>query len=166
MVICGIDASTQSTGWCIFQDKKLIDYGVIKPDGDNWREHMFNQTTSLIGVLKKYHPDKIYMEDVPLKARNPRLLVQLGAVQGFFYGIASSYKIPVEFLTPSKWRSMVGLFDGTKEGVKREEMKRKSVEKVNQLFGLDLVWKSPNSRFNEDDISDAILVAYSQLNSL
>jgi Holliday junction resolvasome RuvABC endonuclease subunit len=84
MVVCGIDASTKSTGWSIFDGKELTAYGVIKPEGQDWRERIVNQAPKLIEILNKYHPDKIYMEDVPLKAQNPKVLVQLGAVQGFF----------------------------------------------------------------------------------
>ena len=163
MVVCGIDASTKSTGWSIFDGKELVAYGVIKPEGQDWRERTVNQAPKLIEILNKYHPDKIYMEDVPLKAQNPKILVQLGAVQGFFYGLVASFGIPIVFLNPSKWRSPMGLFDGTKEGTKRTEMKRKSIEKVNELFGLGLVWKSPSSVRNQDDIADAVLVAYSQI---
>ena len=159
----GVDASTKSTGWSIFDGKELIGYGIIKPDGKDWRERIVNQAPKLIEIINKYHPEKIYMEDVPLKAQNPYVLVQLGAVQGFFYGVAASFDIPIEFLIPSQWRSPMGLFDGTREGTKRAEMKRKSVEKANELFGLNLIWKSPSSKFNEDDVADAILVAYSQV---
>ena len=163
MIVCGIDASTRSTGFSIFKDKELIDYGVIKPEGEDWRERMTNQGPELIKILAKYHPDKIYMEDVPLKAENPLTLVQLGAVQGFFYGLSATFETPIAFIKPSNWRSPMGLFDGTRDGTKRAEMKRKSIEKANELFGLDLVWKSPSSKFNEDDVADAILVAYSQI---
>lgn len=163
MVVCGIDASTKSTGWSIFDGKELVAYGVIKPEGQDWRERTVNQAPKLIEILNKYHPDKIYMEDVPLKAQNPKVLVQLGAVQGFFYGVAVSFNIPIEFLIPSQWRSPMGLFDGTRNGTKRAEMKRKSIEKANDLFGLNLVWKSDSSKFNNDDQSDAILIAYSQI---
>ena len=103
------------------------------------------------------------MEDVPLKARNPKVLVQLGAVQGFFYGLVASFGIPIVFLNPSEWRSPMGLFDGTREGTKRDELKKKSIEKANKLFGLDLLWVSPKSTRNQDDVADAILVAYSQI---
>lgn len=163
MVVCGIDASTKSTGWSIFDGKELVAYGVIKPEGQDWRERIVNQAPKLIEILNKYHPDKIYMEDVPLKAQNPKVLVQLGAVQGFFYGVAASFDIPIEFLIPSQWRSPMGLFDGTRSGTKRAEMKRKSIEKANDLFGLNLVWKSACSIKNDDDIADAILIAYSQV---
>lgn len=163
MVVMGLDGSTRSTGWSIFDGKELVGYGVIKPDGEGWREHIINQAPELIAILQKYRPKKIYMEDVPLKAQNPKVLVQLGAVQGFFYGLVASFNIPIEFIIPSKWRSPMGLFDGTREGTKRAEMKRKSVEKVNNLFGLNLKWKSPSSKFNDDDIADAVLIAYSQI---
>ena len=42
-------------------------------------------------------------------------------------------------------------------------MKKKSVELVNKEFGLNLKWISKSSKFNEDDISDSILIAYSQI---
>ena len=163
MIVCGIDASTRSTGFSIFKDKELIDYGVIKPEGEDWRECMTNQGPELIKILAKYHPDKIYMEDVPLKKGNAKALVILGAVQGFIYGITASFEIPVEFLLPSEWRSPLGLYDGTREGTKRAELKHKSILKANEIFGLNLQWVSPSSKKNEDDISDAILIAYSQI---
>lgn len=163
MIVMGLDASTTSTGWGIFDDKELKAYGVIKPDGEDWRERIVNQAPQLVEIISKYKPEKIYMEDVPLKSKFPKVLVQLGAVQGFIYGVTASLNVPVVFLGPSEWRSPMGLFDGTREGTKRAEMKRKSVEKANELFGLNLVWKSACSIKNDDDIADAILVAYSQI---
>lgn len=162
MITMGIDASTTSTGWAIFDDKELKAYGLIKPDGEDWRERIVNQAPQLVEIIAKYKPEKIYMEDVPLKSKYPKVLVQLGAVQGFIYGVTASVHIPVVFLGPSEWRSPMGLFDGTREGTKRDELKKKSIEKANKLFGLDLLWVSPSSKFNQDDEADAILIAYSQ----
>ena len=42
-----------------------------------------------------------------------------------------------------------------------EFLKQKSIEFVNKEFGLDLKWISKSSKFNQDDISDSILIAYS-----
>lgn len=165
MIVLGLDASTTSTGWSVFQDRKLIGYGVIKPEGKDWRERMANQAPKIMEIIEKYSPNKIYMEDVPLKRANPTALMILGAVQGFFYGLVAKYSIPIEFIKPSAWRSPIGLYDGTKEGTKRPELKHKSILKANELFKLDLKWVSPNSKYNEDDISDAILLAYSQISS-
>lgn len=163
MITMGVDGSTKSTGYSVFKDKELIAYGVIKAEDEDWRKRIAIQGPQLAKLLANYRPDKIYMEDVPLKAQNPLTLVQLGAVQGFFYGLSATFETPIVFIKPSNWRSPMGLFDGTRDGTKRVEMKRKSIEKANKLFGLDLIWKSPSSKFNEDDIADAVLVAYSQI---
>lgn len=163
MKYLGIDASSTSTGWALFDDDKLLTYGVIKPDGDDWRERIANQGPILSKIINRYKPDRIIMEDVPLKSVNPKVLVILGAVQGFIYGLVAQYHTEIHFVSPSTWRSPLELYDGTREGTKRKELKRKSVELANELFGLSLKYISPNSKFNEDDISDAILVAYSQI---
>ena len=167
MIVMGIDASTTSTGWSIFNNNKLVDYGVIKPKGENWRERLENQGPLISKIIEKYKPEKVYMEDVPLSvAGGIKTGIILGAVQGFVYGLFSSYSIKILFVSPTNWRSKVGIFNGKRNGTKREALKKASIEKANTLFGINLKWVSPSSIKNEDDISDAILVAYSQIKSL
>lgn len=161
-IILGLDCSTTSTGWSIFDNKGLAAYGLIKPDGNDWRERLVYQAPQLKNIIEKYHPTKMIIEDVPLNGKGGlKILVVLGAVQGLVLGIASSFGIPVKLVTPNEWRSKVGLFDGKRESTKREEMKQKSIELVNKEFGLDLKWFSKSSKFNQDDISDSILIGYS-----
>lgn len=163
-VILGLDASSASTGFSIFDNKGLAAYGIIKPEGNDWRERLVHQAPQLKEIIEKYHPTQIIMEDVPLNGKGGlKILVVLGAVQGMILGLASSYRIPIKFVTPNEWRSKVGLFTGNRDDTKRDEMKKKSVEFVNQEFGLKLKWISKSSKFNEDDISDSILIAYSQI---
>ena len=163
-VILGLDASSASTGFSIFDNKGLAAYGIIKPEGNDWRERLVHQAPQLKEIIEKYHPTQIIMEDVPLNGKGGlKILVVLGAVQGMILGLASSYGIPIKFVTPNEWRSKVGLFTGNRDDTKRDEMKKKSVEFVNQEFGLKLKWISKSSKFNEDDISDSILIAYSQI---
>lgn len=160
----GIDASTTCTGVSIFKNKKLIYYEAMRPEGKDWRDRLFHEGPALSQIIQKYKPDKIYMEDVPLKASGGlKTLVILGGVQGFIYGVAASNKVPIEFVSPTSWRSMVGLFDGTKEGKKREVLKQKAVEMANNYFGLNLKWISPSSKKNEDDIAEAILICAAML---
>lgn len=163
-VILGLDCSTTSTGWSIFDNGGLAAYGIIKPEGDDWRTRLIMQAPKLKEIIEIYKPEKIIMEDVPLNSQGGlKILVVLGAVQGLILGVASSLNVPIKFVTPNEWRSKVKLFTGNKEGTKREEMKRKSIEMANQEFGLNLKWFSKSSKKNEDDISDAILIAYSQI---
>lgn len=163
-IIMGLDASTTATGWAVFKGKQLLGYGCIRPEGKTWRERILQLGEPLSEVIAKYQPQKIIMEDVPLSTGGGvRTGIILGALQGFIFGIIHSYNIEVQFVLPSEWRSVVGVFCGTREGTKRQMLKQASVECANRLFGLGLKWVSPSSKQNEDDISDAILTAYSQL---
>jgi len=162
-IILSLDCSTTSTGWAIFNKRGLDAYGVIKPHGEDWRDRLVHQGSQLKHIIEQYHPQQIVMEDVPLKQGQAKVLIVLGAVQGFVYGIATSYDIPVHFVLPSEWRSPMGLFDGTREGTKRKELKKKAIEKANEIFGLNLPWVSPSSKYNADDIAEAILIGYSQV---
>lgn len=158
-VFMGIDASSTCTGVSVFKENKLIFYTMIKPSGSDWRERLFNEGPELSKIIEEYKPNKIYMEDVPLQSTGGlKTLVILGGVQGFVYGVAASKGVPIEFISPSSWRSKAGLFDGTKEGKKRDVLKQKSVEMANKQFGLELNWSGPNSKKSEHDIAEAILI--------
>lgn len=166
MKIMGIDASTSCTGYSVFEDGELVAYGAIYPDhktGIKWRGKLIEIGAKFKDLLKEHQPDKIYMEDVPLINKQMETLVILGAVQGYFLGFIQAFDIPVEFLQASTWRRKVGTYDGTREGMKRDRQKEKAIEIANNIFDLELRWVSPKSTKNQDDIAEAILIAYSQL---
>lgn len=162
MITMGIDASTSSTGWSIFDNDKFIAHGVIKPKGNDWRDRIKQEWGLLCTIVEKYSPSKIYMEDVPLKDGKPTLL-KLGAVQGVALALSAQYNIEIVYLSPSDWREPLGLYDGTREGTHREVLKKKAIEMVNKVFGLNLLWVAPKSKRNEDDTAEAILICYSQV---
>ena len=164
MKYMGIDASSTCTGVAIFEDDKLIYHGAIKPPkGLNWRDRITVECKEIENVIKQYRPFCIYMEDVPLMGKQMSTLVLLGAVQGYILSIAHHYNVPIHFLLPSQWRSDMGLFDGSKNGTKKDAMKEKAVLTANSIFGLNLKWVKPKSRLNEDDVAESILIAYSQI---
>lgn len=164
MIVMGIDASTTSTGVAIFDEENLVYHATIKPKGEDWRDRLYHQGPELKEIVEKYKPEIVYMEDVPLKSSGGlKTLVILGGVQGFIYGIMATYGIPVTFLSPTQWRSKLSMFDGTQEGKKREILKYKAIETANKLFNLNLVWNGVTSKKTEDDVAEAILIAYSQI---
>ena len=164
MVVLGIDGSTSSSGWAVFESEgcKRIDSGRIQPKGENWRDRIEQEWIEFSQILEKYHPQKIYAEDVPLKDGKPTIL-KLGSVQGMMICLAAQYGVEIKFLPPDEWRSGMNLYDGTRQGTHRDVLKKKAVETANKLFGLDLKWVKEKSKKNEDDEAEAILIAYSQI---
>lgn len=164
MIIMGIDGSTSSSGWAIFEREncKRIDSGRIQPKGEDWREKIQQEWFIFSQIFEKYRPQKVYMEDVPMKDGKPTIL-KLGAVQGMAICLAAQYGAEIQFLLPSEWRSGLNLYDGTRQGTHREVLKKRAVETANKLFGLDLLWVKEKSKKNEDDEAEALLIAYSQI---
>lgn len=163
MIVMGIDASTTATGWSIFDNNTLIAHGTIKPKAsDEWRDRISQEWDALDEVIEAFHPEKIYVEDVPLK-EGKSTLVKLGVVQGLLISLSAKYKIEIIFLLPSSWRQPLGLYDGTREGTHRDVLKKKAIEMANNKFNLELVYVAPKSKKNMDDEAEAILIAYSQV---
>ena len=71
----------------------------------------------------------------------------LGAV----YGKCVADGITFDSLRPTEWRKLV---DPGKKPRKRDELKKWSVDKVKELYGIDA----------NDDIADAILIGVGYLN--
>lgn len=160
--IMGLDLSTSCTGYSIFDKSGLIAYGKIKPKNKDWRERIEEQAISLGDIMRKYHPIKAYVEDVPLKPGSSTL-VKLGAMQGMILALCSQYSCKPIFLLPVHWRKELDLYDGTRQGLQRDILKQKAVQTVNDEFGIRLNWVSPKSKLNDDDIAEGILIAYSQI---
>lgn len=165
MITLGLDMSSKKSGYSLFDDKELKLYGLweIPEDITEWRDRIIWMSQQLDVFVKTHKVDQVFVEDVPLSMANPLTLKVLSALQGMIISVCTINNLKVSFIGVSQWRSALGLFTGTRKGTTREEMKKSSVEYANKTFGLNLVWKSKSSKYNNDDISDAINVAYSQL---
>jgi len=69
-IIMGLDLSTSCTGYSIFQDKKLIKYGRIKPK-TTWSvleriEFIVFELENLLSINEKLKPNLIIIEDIYL----------------------------------------------------------------------------------------------------
>mgnify|MGYP004657488929 CR=1 FL=1 len=158
--IIALDASTSCTGYAVFEDEQLVAYGKIKPKGDDWRDRIMDETLEIAALIREYHPRVIIAEDVPKKP-GANTLQKLGAVHGMILSLCAGFRIKPMFILPTNWRHELGMFDGTRAGMKRDVMKEKAVHMANEQFGLDLQWISPTSSKNDDDVAEAVLIGWS-----
>ena len=161
--VLSLDASTTSTGWAIFAGSELVDHGTIKPNHAlDWTDRIMEEWKRLSEIIQKYKPVRIVSEAPPAK-EGKLTLQKLGAVQGMVLSLCARFDLKVDFLLPSQWRSKLGIFDGTRDGTKRDILKQKAIETANKTFGLTLNWVSPKSTQNEDDVAEAILIGWSEV---
>lgn len=152
MKILSIDASTKSSGWAIFEDSKLVDYGIIKASSTDLIKRIHKIVNDFDEVLSKYKIDTIVLEEVRPEngLQNIKTHRALMWLQGQLAVMIhdNHNNIPIEYLYPSEWRAECGIKTGA--GIRRESLKIKDIAFVKNNFGID----------TNDDIADAIGIGY------
>lgn len=186
MWILGLDMSTQKTGYAIFEDNQLYDYGcfeMLSTTEKDWRKRITYMAHELGELMRKYTIDKVYIEDVPPIINNSQTVKILGALQGIVLGVMGIFGVGVEFIPVETWKNKLNInlshskeynqakreLKGIKKDIEKLKGKVKAYEKkmsidlVNHKFGIELAWKSAGSKQNDDDIADAINIVASMI---
>lgn len=154
MKILSLDLSTKSSGWAIFKDGLLIDYGCITSSSQDLLKRINIMIDGLKEVLNKHNDiEKVYAEEVRpenglqnLKTHKALMWLQ-GAVALMLYEY--NKKLEFELIYPSSWRAAIGIKTG--RGIKRTSLKEKDIQFVKENYNLEV----------NDDEADAICIGYS-----
>ena len=155
MKILSIDASTKSTGWAVYEDSQLKDYGCITSSSTDLFKRIHKMVDEIAEILKKEKDiKKIILEEVRPDdigsrsnlATHKALMFLQGAIAMMVHDNFSN--IIIEYLYPSEWRKCCKIKTG--RGVVRETVKQRDVRFVEETFGLKV----------NDDIADAIGIGY------
>lgn len=157
MNILSLDLSTHSSGWAVFENNELKDYGCITSASTDLIKRIYVMTESIKEILNKYTIDKIYVEEVRPQGgfgvgniQTHKALMWLQASIAFM--LHDNYKkIELEYVYPSEWRATIGIKNG--RGIKRETLKEADIRYVKEKYNIIV----------NDDIADAICLGVSQL---
>lgn len=144
MKILSLDLSTRSTGYAVYINNKLKEYGTITPNKKDDLLARGNYTAEQVRllVLKYGHFDKVVVEELKVIS-NQKVLVMLGIVTGMV--VRELQDSDLTFLPPTSWRKTFGI------NGKREIAKKKAIDLcVNR--GLSI---------KTDDEAEAILLGES-----
>lgn len=166
MEILGIDAATKKTGYGIIDAETgaLVDYGLIKTSSEDVRDRMKEIYFKLKEIIQRNDIKVVVVEDIPVNNHsNLKTGKDLSILHGVILGVCFEQCLPWVVYAPSSWRSVVGTYDGTREGTKREIQKQVAVDKVNELYNLNLHYFVRDTKENQsdDDKAEAILIARS-----
>lgn len=166
-MILGLDMATKKTGYCIMSKSgKLIDYGVFRTNEPDIRERIRHLYTDIKKIIINNDIQHIVFEDVPITNHNNlKTGKDLCILQGAILSLCFENNIDFTFYAPSSWRSIIGLYDGTKKGMKREIQKNKAIEKVNSMFDLNFVYYANETKTHQtdDDKAEAICLVLAYL---
>lgn len=190
-VVLGLDMSSHRSGFALFVDNKLADYGLWElsnKEESDWRKRIAYMADHVAEYCVQNMVQYIYVEDVPPTIDNSQTVKVLSALQGMLITIAALHNVDIYFVPVKTWKQKIGInivaskannackkriretfnkqatskLNKLKGWTKAWE-KKMSVDYANYVFDLNLVYKSPTSKFNQDDIADAINIAWSQI---
>ena len=109
MQIIGIDASLVCTGYSVFSDNEVIDYGKIITCADDYVddiERLSYICDELENVIKTNHVKVVVLED-SIPARKSRSVTQLNFLKGMIIATARRYDVDIELIYPSRAKKLV-----------------------------------------------------------
>lgn len=152
--ILSLDTSTKVTGYAVYNEGQLVRYSSIDKseikDGDVRLRLMISE---LITLVEREAPDTVVVEETVV-TRNPQTQRMLSMILGAVLCICVDFGFNYCALRPTQWRKAVR-GDDEKLPRKRDELKKWSINKVDELFGIQDI---------SDDVSDAILIGQAFIN--
>lgn len=152
MKILSLDLSTKSSGWAIFDDGQLLNYGCQTSSSTDLVKRIHIMVTKVQELVTEYDIDKIIIEEVRPDTSNPKTLKALMWLQGAL-AIMMHDNFPtteIEYIYPSSWRAAIGIRSG--RGIKRESLKQADIDFIKKKYDINV----------NDDIADAICIGLAQ----
>ena len=140
--IIALDNATHITGWAIFDNNELISYGKYTVKASNTTDRIIEVGDWLIGLLNKWEPDTIILEDIQQQS-NVSTFKTLAKLQGVLEYITKKNNTEYYIISPSTWKSHAGV---------------KGKSRVDQKKSAQLIVQNKYNIQATQDESDAILL--------
>lgn len=150
--ILAFDQATITSGWSVFDDDKLINYGKWTSDGSKSTERIASTKFWIASMIEKWKPDEVIFEDIQLqkfKTNNGNegdavlTFKKLAHLQGVLKNYCYEKGQPYQIVSPATWRSYSEI-----KGKARVDMKKNAQLKIKKLYDISIT----------QDEADAILI--------
>lgn len=111
--ILSLDQASYKTGWAIFDDEKLIQYGVFETNSNNETQRYNEIKNWLISMIQNWKPDFVGIEGIQLQESNGKMNIltfeMLARLQGIIMETCYSNGIKFEICHTATWRNYCGV---------------------------------------------------------
>lgn len=145
--ILALDQSTRISGWSIYEDSQLINYGHWEATENQVDARISSTLAWVASMIDKHQIDQVYFEDIQLqKFDNGEAVTTykvLAQLQGVLFNYCYENGIPYEEIFPATWRQYNNV-----KGKTRTDRKKSAQLKVKSIFDIDV----------SEDEADSILI--------
>lgn len=145
-IIIALDESTTSTGYAIFKNNQLVDYGAIIEKSKDVLERVNNIVNKICDIIRKYKPNDIVLENVQITMSAPTAKSLMG-LQFIIEIISYRNNIKCTAIRTAHWRKVLGLSNSPK--INRATKKKEAMEYVKNKYNISE---------EIDDVTDAICI--------
>ena len=135
MRILALDQSSRITGWALFDENELIEYGKFDLSKEPDIGERLHQARYIVqDIINKLNVDKVILEDIYMdgqRVNNVQTFKVLAEVFGVLYELCVEIDIPVEAVLAGTWKSTLGI-----KGRTRPEQKRAAQAWVSENYGI------------------------------
>lgn len=149
MRLLALDQASRVTGVAIFDDDKLVKYGIFEIKSN---QELGKRLTQFLENLDKlytaYHFDAIVYEDIQLQMGNVETYKKLAYVQAMILFWCDKHEKNLYCLSPSHWRKVLKDKYGMSWGRKRAEQKQTAIDFIQEHYEKEV----------DSDTADAICI--------
>lgn len=145
--LLALDQSARVTGWAIFQDGKLLEYGKFEFTSDiPIAKRLFKIRTKVKELIDNYGIEELVLEDIQLQnnvVNNVQTFKSLAEVFGIITELCEEINLPWSAVLASSWKHTLGI-----KGADRAAQKRNAQQYIVDTYGIKPI----------QDICDAICI--------
>lgn len=134
MRVLALDQASRTSGWSVFDDGKLLEYGKFTADQTDIGDRLYYIRKQVINLIDKYKIDEVVFEDIQLQgnvANNIATFKALAEVFGVLYELFTEIKMPRTAVLSTVWKSTLGI-----KGKDRTAQKKAAQLWVENTYGV------------------------------
>lgn len=136
MRLLALDQATIITGWSVFDNEELIDYGKIENTYKEIGKRLFYIKQQILLLIEKYNIDEVVIEDIQYQANNINNVQTFKALAELFGVLVETFiekGIPYSAILASSWKSTLNI-----KGRNRQEQKKNAQIWVQNEYNIKL----------------------------
>ena len=136
MIILALDQSTRISGWSVFENKELKEFGHWTETSDSIGKRILNISNHIKDLINKYDPDLVVFENIQLQNRNIGVdtFQKLAWVQGAIISVLEEWDVEYKIIYASEWRKSCDFLKGNDKH--RNEQKKIAQQWVKDTYNL------------------------------
>ena len=166
--VLGIDASTNSVAFCLFENNSPIKWGKINIAGNDIYEKIYDAKIKVNAMLDELKSDYIAIEGAVL-VRSADAVIKLSYVYGVVIAELISSGAKVITVAPSSWQSHIGNNNPTKAEKNKlktdnpgyaESWYKSKMREIRKQRTADYFNKKYKLNISDFDVADSFGIAY------